>query len=348
MAGDDVHATAPARRPARKRAGGGPCIAFLGLIVQSSTRVNVDLIINCQARRLGTQSPVREALVRAAARGGARVHETRSLHELDDVVRAIAARGSDAVVLAGGDGSHMGGLSALARALGGALPPIALAPGGTVCTVARNLGVGGRTPAWAERIVRAACAGGRAEEHATLRVHDDRGGDRVGFIFGAGLVAKFFHEYDGGKTQGVLRAAGIAGRVFAGSLVGSELSRRVLEPTACTLEVDGERHGARAWSLVLASVVPDLGLHMRATYRAGEARGTFHVVASGLPPRELAFQAPRALAGLPLRGEPRLDAVARSMRLTFHESATYVLDGDVLGALEVRVEVGPRVRFIVA
>jgi diacylglycerol kinase (ATP) len=315
--------------------------------VQSSARVNVDLVINRQARRLGEHGRLREALVRAAAREGARLHETSRLDELDAVARDIAARGSDAVVLAGGDGSHMAGLSALARAFGSALPPIALAPGGTVCTVARNLGMRGRTTAWAERIVGAACTGGgHLEEHATLRVSDDRGGDRVGFIFGAGLVAQFFHEYYGGGVPGLLRAASIAGRVFVGSLVGSALARRVLAPAACTLEADGERHRARAWSLVVASVVPDLGLHLRATYRAREAHGMFHVVASGLPPRDLALQAPRVLVGLPLHGEPRLDALARSLRLTFDEPATYVLDGDVMAAIEARVEVGPRVRFI--
>jgi diacylglycerol kinase (ATP) len=316
--------------------------------VQSSARVNVDLVINRRARHLGEGSPLRESLLRAAARGGARLHETRSLDELDGVARAIAGRGSDAVILAGGDGSHMGGLSALARTFGSALPPVALAPGGTVCTVARNLGMGGRTPAWADRIVRAACdGGGAAEEHATLRVRDDRDGDRVGFIFGAGLVARFFDEYYDGAAPGLVRAAGIAGRVFAGSLVGSALSRRVLGPAACALEVDGRRHPAHAWSLVLASVVPDLGLHLRATYRAREAHGMFHVVASGLPPRELAFQAPRVLAGRALHGEPRVDAMARSLRLTFDAPASYVLDGDLMAAREAHVEVGPRVRFIV-
>jgi len=315
--------------------------------VQSSARVNVDLVLNRRARRLGENSPLRKALVRAAWRGGARLHETQTLDELDSAARAMAARGSDAVVLAGGDGSHMGGISALARAFGSAMPPVALAPGGTVCTVARNLGMRGRTPRWAERIVAAACTGsGHVEEHATLRVRDDRGGDRVGFIFGAGLVARFFDEYYGGGAPGLLRAAGIAGLVFAGSLVGSALSRRVLGPAACTLDVDGERHPARAWNLVLASVVPDLGLRLRATYRAREAPGMFHVVASGLPPRELALQAPRVLAGLALRGEPRLDAVVRSLVLTFDQPATYVLDGDVMAAMEARIDVGPTVRFI--
>jgi len=313
-----------------------------------SPRVNVDLIVNRQARRLGARSTLREVLAREAASGGARIHETYSLEELERVAREVAARGTDAVVLAGGDGSHMGGLSALGRAFGGALPPIALAPGGTVGTVARNLGMHGRTPAWAERVVRAACTGsGRLEEHATLRVTDDAGGDHVGFIFGAGLVARFFDEYYGREGQGLLPAAGIAARVFAGSLVGSALARRVLAPAACTLEVDGQAHGARAWSLVLASVVPDVGLHIRATYRAGEMRGTFHVVASGLPPRGLAFEVPRVLTGRPMHGEPRIDSLATSLRVVFDPRAAYVLDGDLMRAREVHVEPGPTLRLIV-
>ena len=79
--------------------------------MQSCRRVNVDLIVNRQARRLGAGSALREVLARAAASSGARLHETHSLEELERVAREMAARGTDAVVLAGGDGSHMGGLS---------------------------------------------------------------------------------------------------------------------------------------------------------------------------------------------------------------------------------------------
>jgi diacylglycerol kinase (ATP) len=313
-----------------------------------SPPVNVDLIVNRQARQLGAGSTLRDVLARAAASGGARLHETHSLEELESVAREVAARGTDAVVLAGGDGSHMGGLSALGRAFGGALPPVALAPGGTVCTVARNLGMSGRADAWAERVVHAACtAGGRLEEHATLRVTDDAGGDRVGFIFGAGLVARFFDEYYGGRGQGLLPAAGIAARVFAGSLVGSTFARRVLAPAACTLEVDGEAQDGRAWSLVLASVVPDVGLHVRATYRARERRGAFHAVASSLTPRGLAFEVPRVLTGRPMHGEPRVDAMATSLRVVFDGLTAYVLDGDLMRARDVRVVPGPTLRLIV-
>lgn len=310
-------------------------------------QVNVDVIVNRKARGLGERSRLRGVLVDAAARAGARVHETTTLVELDRAAQEIAGRGADAIVLAGGDGSHMGGLSALSRAWPGALPPVGLAPGGTVCTIARNLGMRGATEAWSERVLRAACEPGpRTKTHATLRVRDDAGGNRVGFIFGAGLVAHFFSEYYGGSDQGLIPAAGIAARVFVGSLVGSALARRVLAPVTCTIDIEGATHANRAWSLLLASVLRDVGLHVLATYRAGGAE-RFHVVASGLSPRALALEVPRVLSGRAIRGEPRVDALATSLKVAFDEPGAYVLDGDVMHARQVEVAPGPAIGFIV-
>ena len=312
--------------------------------------MTVDLVVNRNARRLGDDSPLRARLVGTAHRGGARVHETRSLEELDRVARELADQGTDAVVLAGGDGSHMGGVSALARAFGGQLPRVAFAPGGTVSTVARNLAGASSSASWGERLVRAVCDGAaRARDVPSLRVRDDGGGDRVGFIFGAGLVAHFFDVYDAAPHQGVGPAARIAGRVFLGSLVGAPLARRVLKPVACAVEVDGDEQPARAWSLVLASVVRDVGLGVRATYRAGESFDRFHVVASTLSPRGLVVQVPRVLSGRPMRsaGHAAVDAMARTLRVRFDEpEASYVLDGDVVRARDVSVEPGPVVPLL--
>src|SRR3981081_3236325 len=110
--------------------------------------MTVDVIVNCNAHRLSRNGALRRTLCAAAARGGARVHETRLLHELERVALEIAQRGTQGVVLAGGDGSHMAGLTALSHAFGGSLPPVALAPCGTVCTIARNFGVRGTAARW--------------------------------------------------------------------------------------------------------------------------------------------------------------------------------------------------------
>jgi diacylglycerol kinase family enzyme len=253
------------------------------------------------------------------------------------------------VVVAGGDGSHMSALSALARAwpAGAPLPALALAPGGTMNTVARNLGLRSASGAWAAHLIGAACAGtARSTPTATLRIADDRGGLRVGFIFGSALVARFFDLYYRGRT-GPVGAAAIAARVFAGSFAGSATARYVLDPERATLRVDGVDQAAREWSLLLASVVPDLGLRMRATYRAGRDLDRFHAVASGLSPQALGAQMHRVLAGKPLTGEPRVDALARELRVRFgNPEATYVVDGDVVAATEVTVTAGPVVSIL--
>jgi diacylglycerol kinase family enzyme len=308
----------------------------------------VDIVLNRQAGKLREAGALDQAIAAASDRDGARLHESRDLAELDRIARTIAARGTRLVILAGGDGSCMEGLTALARAFGQArLPTVAFAPAGTVCTIARNVGVHGA--AGAERLIRAACdGGGRTVRWPTLRVRDDAGGDRIAFIFGAGLVHRFFELYDG-SGRGLAEAARIATQVFAGSIVGSSFARRVLDRVSSTVTVDGVTHPNASWSLLVASVLRDVGLHFLVTYRAGEERDRFHLVASGLSPRALGAQAPRVLAGKPLLGEPRIDELARSVRIVFEDpDAAYVLDGDLVRARSVTVQVGPVVSLLVA
>jgi hypothetical protein len=277
--------------------------------------------------------------------------ETESLAELDAFAASFAASGPEAsVVLAGGDGSYMAGVTALARALGDApLPPVALAPGGTVCTVARNWGAGAgagggaaASVAYVERLLDSVARGDvRRRQRPTLRVSAGGQADRVGFIVGAGLVARFFEAYLEDGAGGLSSAARIVARVFVGSLAGSTFARSILEPAPCTVELDHAAAGFDRISLVCASVVRDVGLGLRLLYRAGEETDRFHAVASPLGPRALGPQLPLVLAGRPLVG-PRLDALGRALTLRFPDGAgSYVLDGELFRSDEVDVTPGP-------
>jgi diacylglycerol kinase (ATP) len=307
----------------------------------------VDIVVNRLARHLAKDGAIMRAITHAAG-GDATIHETRSIAELDAVARDLARRRASRVVLAGGDGSYMAGVTALARAFGeDALPEIALAPGGTVSTVARNFaradtpwhGVGQSMAKRAARVVDAAIRGsGRVVPHPTLRV-----GDSLGFIFGAGLVASFFDEYYASTRQGYVGAAAIVARIFGGSFVGSALARRVLDPQPCTLTVDGATLAPRAFSLITASVVRNLGLHMLVTYRAGESDDRIHVVASPLGAMALGPQMPLVLAGRRLRGRNHVDALVRELVVRFPRESSYVLDGEVIRAREVKVSRGPTI-----
>jgi len=309
----------------------------------------VEILVNRLAHHLVDDRGMRRVFVEAA-RDRATVHETRSKDELARVVEAIAKRGTDSVILAGGDGSYMAGTTALSRAFGDAMPRVGFAPGGTVSTVARNWGLRGPGRAYAARLVRTVCDGtARSTRRPTLRVRDDRGGDRVGFIFGAGLVAHFFEAYYASGKVGHAAAAAIVARVFAGSFYGGELAARILARTPGVLVVDGETQAPRAFSLIAASVVKDLGLHMRVLYRAAERMDRFHLVASSLPARELGPQMPRVLAGRRLSGHEHVDTLACEAELTFTAPpGCYVLDGDVFPAGRVTVSPGPVLDYLSA
>ena len=102
--------------------------------------MRIDVVVNANARLHATRPGLLDRMRRLAL-GTATVHATTTLDELDATARSLAERGSDLVILSGGDGTFMAGVTALARAFGEArLPRIGLVPSGTVATVARNWG----------------------------------------------------------------------------------------------------------------------------------------------------------------------------------------------------------------
>jgi diacylglycerol kinase (ATP) len=326
--------------------------------------MRIDVIVNTTARRY-ERDPSLVSELRAASAGRAVFHATRDLDELAAVCELAAGAGSDLVVLTGGDGSLMAGATALARAFAGRLPNIGFLPAGTAAIIAKNWGLAGDPVVLLRRIL----AGGRALpilRRPTLRVRAETAQgaeERIGFIFGSGLIAKFFDEYYADGARGNAGAASIVARIFAGSFIGGSLARRVLDPLPCTIEVDGRTLRPAAFSLVCAAVVRDLGLHMLVTHRAGEDPDRPHLVVSALPSRRLGWRMPLVLAGKSIGGEDAFDGLVRQFVVRFPSSprgsveggtrpseegtplgaadGPYVLDGDILRASSVRVSAGP-------
>lgn len=309
--------------------------------------MRIDVIVNTTARRY-ERSPHLVSELRVASMGRAVFHATRDLEGLGRACEAAAAAGSGLVVLAGGDGSLMAGTTAIARAFGERLPKIGFLPAGTAAIVSKNWGIRGRPMALLSRIF-AGGEGLRSERHPTLRVRAETAGgveERVGFIFGTGLVAKFFELYYEDGARGNLGAARLVARIFAESFVGGSFARRVLDPLPCSIEVGGETLRPEAFSLVCAAVVRDLGLHMLVTHRAGEDHGRPHLVVSALPTQKLGRRMPYVLAGKPIGGEGAFDDLVETFVVRFPAGerdgeGPYVLDGDLLGARSVTVCAGP-------
>lgn len=318
------------------------------------------VIANRNALHLRQKGPLLETL-RGARSRTVDLHETHSLDELRAVVARIPSLRPRGVVFAGGDGTLMAGLTALARVYGAdPLPDIAVAPGGTVCTVGRNFGVRGNYASYTHHLLQR-LARGTAVPHVTrvLSVRDLALGEegpgreppqaKLGFIFGFGLVSSFFELYYGsGPRLGLGAAARIVGRVFAESFFAGPLARRVLSPQAAEVTTDGVRAPYPGYSLFVASVLKNLGLHMHLTYRAQTRHDRFHVVASALGPAALGPQLPRVLAGRALTGDG-LNTLAEhvAVRFTARDGAPggrgYILDGELFDAEHVEVSLGPEI-----
>jgi diacylglycerol kinase (ATP) len=311
--------------------------------------MRIDVIVNSTARRYRARPSAVEAVRRACERR-AELSVTRSLDELTGACAAIASRGTDLVVLSGGDGTYMAGVTALARSFGeDRLPPIALIPGGTVATVARNWGMKGDPLTLLGEIL-AIKGAPPSTARPTLRVRGVTGSstseERIGFIFGTGLVANFFDVYYAEGAGGYAGAARIVARVFAGSFVGGRYARRVLNPLACTIEVEGRPLRPQAWTLICASVVRNLGIHMLVTYRAGEDHRRPHLVCSTLTSAQMGPRLPLVLAGRCLGGAEHFDDLVSEFVVRFGSEGPYVLDGDMLRAREIIVSAGPSIRVV--
>ena len=303
----------------------------------------MELIVNPRARQLA-RDPDLVARLRRAAGPRVAVHVTRDEAALEEAAQVVAARTPRVVFLAGGDGSLMTGLNALLRAhraAGRTLPPIAPIPAGTAGTIARNWGIVGPPAACLSRMVEGPL---RITRRPTLRVVAHQGGaavERLGFIVGTGLVARFFRIYYARGAPGYAGSARLVARIFAESFVGGPLAREVLDPLPCTLEVNGKRQRPEAWSLVCCSVVRDLGIHMLLTYRAGEDPARPHLVATPMPPGSLGPRAPLVLTGRSIGGPDLVDDLVDTITIRFPDVGPWVLDGELLEAERADVSAGP-------
>jgi hypothetical protein len=307
--------------------------------------LTVDLIMNPRARRFQIQPSLVPEL-RRIAEGRARIHVSRSEGELAALANDILRRGSRLVLLAGGDGSLMAGVTALhraSRAQGRPMPALSPIPAGTAGTIASNWGIAGSPTRCLARILRGP---NRLVARPSLRIvaHEpDAENERVGFIVGTGLVARFFRIYYAKGAPGYSGSAKLVARIFAESFVGGPMAREVLDPLPCHLDIDGAPCTPQAWSLICCSAIRNLGIHMLVNYRAGEDFQRPHLVATPMAPKDLGPRAPLVLAGRSLGGANLQDRLVTNFRVRFpnHQPGPYVLDGELLLASSVEVSAGP-------
>lgn len=251
----------------------------------------------------------------------------------------LAQRKVARVAICGGDGTGQALLSALLpayRASGNTPPAIVPLGGGTINTIARNLGVRGSPEQILARLVATLDAGAALPtiRHPLVTVNGRRG-----FLFAAALGARFLELYYDTREPGPARAARLAIQVSASALLGGALTRKLFHASSLSLELEGEPPRRLDARLLVASTIPEVGVGMRVCRRGGRNPRRFHLFASSLSPLEMGLRIPAVQAGTPVAGPNDLDALVSRARLRFDAEEPYTLDGDLFHARELELGV---------
>ncbi len=313
----------------------------------------IGVILNPNALGVTRDRRLAERLRRALGDAG-EMAVTRTPADVRDAVERFAQAGVELVASCGGDGTNLSTVTELVRRFGPErLPRFAVLRGGTVNTVAENLGVRGRPDEILARIVE------RRRRGETLEVGQDlievlgpspkdgagpngRDSGQFGFLFAAAMGARFLEAYYGGPLTGVAWATALAIRTATSTLLSGPLARWLFDPLEVSLTADGEPMPIDHVRLLLAATIPSVGIGMKVTWQAGAQPNRFHLIASALPLPSMALQLPRVLAGEPLAGQPHVDRLVRELHARFVVPQTFTLDGELFREREVRIRVGPR------
>jgi diacylglycerol kinase (ATP) len=306
------------------------------------TAARLAVVLNPNAHGVRRAPGLAERL-RAIVGDSGEVVVTHTAAELAASARRFAAAGVELVAACGGDGTNLATLTELVRAYGpDQLPRFAILRGGTVNTVAGNLGVRGRPEELLGRLVVALRGGHVATVDQDLLAVDGR----YGFLFASLMGARFLEAYYRNSSPGPAWAALLAVRTAASSLVQGSFAGSLFASVPIELTVDGERLPDESYRLLVASVVPDVGIGMRVAWQAGMRPRHFHLLASGLSTTSMALQLPRVLSGRPLAGAPHVDRLAARVHIRFAAPQSYTLDGDLFAAGELELAIGPRVAIV--
>jgi diacylglycerol kinase (ATP) len=311
--------------------------------------VQAALIVNANAGATRRDPELPERL-RAEAGGRAVLFVTRSQHDLDCAAETLAQHGCPHVAVVGGDGTASATLTALFHSYGPEhLPAVALLRGGTMNTVAASLGVSRRGP---RALLRRALSRWQNGEPARYQARHTMciGQDRLGFLFGTGVMYGWLAEYYA-RSQGQtsqLAAAQVFGSSVLSALVQGPTYRRIRGSGDLAIRYEGGAWESRNYITVGAGTVADAGLGFRPFYLAEQHPGCFHLLAIKGKPSELAVDLPSIWLGRGMRPRTAHETETSWAELeTSQGSFGYFVDGDLLMAgSRLRLALGPQFRVL--
>lgn len=271
---------------------------------------------------------------------------------LDDALKAMKRDGVSLLAISGGDGTYGYVMGHAERVFGGdAIPKVALLRGGTMNTTANGLGIPRGTPrALLTSLVT------HLNEGRTLITRPRplmRGGDRLGCLFGTGLVVRYLQEYykRGTPHPSPWTAVTTLSSAAMSALVGGALIKKLAAPDRIELSVDDVHIPAADYITIAAGTVPEFGLGFAPFPNCMADPTRFEMLGTTVNPARFLIDLFRMRTGRSLNPDHGLVSMARSMTLRpsdGRETLLVMFDGDVMHLpAPLTVSVGPVVDVVI-
>ncbi|MFT4975229.1 MAG: diacylglycerol kinase (ATP) [Myxococcota bacterium] len=269
------------------------------------------------------------------------------LDRLEAEIRVFHERGIDVLCINGGDGTIHQVMTALYAVYGDdePFPKIALLKGGTMNTIARNVGVRTAAEDMLGRVASRYHAGvPLSTTQRCLMIINDR---RAGFIYGNAGIAHFLEEYYAGGDSSPWKAVKVLTRAIVSSVLGTEYAGQMFRLIDMDITLDGSPLSHTAYTTVGISTVADLGFGFRPFYQVYTHPRHLHLIGVAEPVWALTASLLKIRMARPTNRPHTEDHVALDIRLQAAEPVAYTIDGDMYpGEQTMSFRAGPAVTFI--
>ncbi len=286
------------------------------------------------------------ARLQAPLQGDDQLFLPRSIAELDEVIEGCKQRGVGVIAVCGGDGTLHQTLCAMHRVYSAEeLPQVCILRGGTLNTVAHGLRMRGLPVERLKRLVNARNQGAMIHSYVRPLLAIE---DRVGFIFGNGIVIDFLKEYYHRKQPNQLIAAVLAAKAVIQAWLAPDQIASLTRGVRLTMRCDDALPAPFSGLGLAAATVPEIGLGFAPFRRYIQEADRFAIWGYRGSLRSFSLRLPKIYLGFPdSSSNVSLAAQAKRLELVSEQPFSYTIDGDVYECEgRLRLELGPSVTLL--
>lgn len=308
----------------------------------------VGIIANPHSK-LNRKDPQRQELLGYIAGSKGQLRITQNLEELETAIEYFRKKSIEVLAISGGDGTISKTLTAVYRCYKGrsALPKIAILGGGTINTLAGNLGCSSTPEHNLYQLLLAHSSQTPLHEKSlsSLKVAQD-----IGFIYADGISANFLERFYRNKTNG-LGASLLVCKILFSGIINGPLFRSLVGHRTVRIRNGIKPEHYFKTSSVLASTIEKMPLGFKFFSQVREKIGCFETFVIRFSPRELLLQFIPQFVIRPRSPHPKkVSFTGAKLEIGYQKNFIYTLDGELYRSKSstLMIETGPDFTFVVA